>query len=104
MQIAAEHTEAVCESAGIGVEEGLLLDGIALHAGGVSPGNVEFAATIEADFADSRLTVGDWTTVAAGKAADAVVAEILDETRIGFADSLVENVAQGGHRGPLGLF
>jgi len=104
MQIAAEHAEAVGESARIGVEERLLLDGIALHAGRVSPGDVELAAAIEADFADSGLTVGDGTTVAAGEAADAVVAEIFDQARIGFADSLVENVAQGGHGGPLGLF
>jgi hypothetical protein len=104
MQIAAEHAEAVGESAGVGVEEGLLLDGIALHAGGVSPGDVEFAAAIEANFADSGLTVGDWTTVAAGEAADAVIAEIFNQARISFADSLVENVAQGGHGEPLGLF
>jgi hypothetical protein len=104
MEVAAEHAEAVGESAGIGVEERLLLDGIALHAGRVSPGNVELAAAIEADFADSGLTVGDWTTVAAGETADAVVAEIFDQARIGFADSLVENVAQGGHGGPLDLF
>jgi hypothetical protein len=42
--------------------------------------------------------------VAAGEAADAVVAEILDQGRVGFADSLVEDVAEGGHGEPLELF
>ena len=74
MEIAAEHAEAVGERAGIGVEERLLLDGIALHSGGVSPGDVELAAAIEADLADSGLAFGDRAAVAAGEAADAVVA------------------------------
>jgi len=93
MQVATKHAEAVGERSGISVEEGLLLDGIALHAGGVSPGDVEFAAAIEADFADSGLAVWDRAAVAAGEAADPVVADRLDEGRIGFSDSLVENVA-----------
>jgi hypothetical protein len=61
------------------VEERLLLNGIALRTGGVSPGNVEFAAAIEADFANSSLTFGDWATVSAGKAADTIVPEILNQ-------------------------
>jgi hypothetical protein len=68
-----------------------------LHAGGVSPGDVKFAAAIESDFTDSGLAFGDRAAVAAGDATDAVVAESLNEAGIGFADSLVENVAQGGH-------
>jgi hypothetical protein len=97
MQVAAEHPKAVGERSRIGVKERLLLDGVALHAGGVSPGDIEFATAIEADFADSGLTVGDRAAVAAGEAAHAIVAERFDEGRIGFADSVVENVAQGGH-------
>src|SRR5689334_19669528 len=38
MQVATQHAEAVGERAGISVKERLLLDGIALHASGVSPG------------------------------------------------------------------
>ena len=37
VQVAAEHAEAVGERAGIGVEERLLLDRIALHAADVAP-------------------------------------------------------------------
>ena len=74
VQIAPEHAEAVGERSGIGMEERLLLDGIALHARGVSPGNVELAAAIEADFADSGLAFGNGAAVSAGKTADAAVA------------------------------
>jgi hypothetical protein len=80
------------------MEKGLLFDGIALHSGGISPRHVESAATVKAHLADSGLPLGNGTAVAAGKAADALIAEILVERRIGFADSLVENVPQGGHR------
>jgi len=93
MQVATEHAEAVGECSRISMEEGFFLNGIALHPSGVSPGDIEFATAIEADPADAGLAVGNWAAVAAGIAADAIVAERLDEGRIGFADSLVENVA-----------
>jgi hypothetical protein len=97
MQIAAEHAEAIGERSGIRVEEWLFLDGVALHAGGVSPGDEEFSAAIEADFADAGLAFGNGAAVAAGETADAVVVEFFVERRICLADSLVEDVAQGGH-------
>ena len=87
MEVAAQHAEAVGERAGMGVEERLLFDGIALHSGGVSPGDVECAAAVEADFADAGLAFGDGAAVAAGKTADAVVVEFFVEGRIGLADS-----------------
>jgi hypothetical protein len=83
------------------MEKRLLLDGIALRAGGVSPGDVELAAAIEADFADAGLAIGNRATVAAGEAANAVVAEILDQRRFGFADALIQDFAQGGRHGNL---
>jgi len=64
-----------------------------LHAGGVSPGNVECAGAVVADFADASLAIGDGAAVTAGKAADAIAAEILDEGGSSFADSLVEDIA-----------
>ena len=97
MQVAAEHAEAVGERAGMGVEEGLFLDGIALHAGGVSPWNEEGAGAIEADFADSGLAVRDGAAVSAGEAADAVVVEFFVKRGGGFADVVVEDLAEGGH-------
>ncbi len=81
----------------MGVEERLLFDGIALHAGGVSPGNVERAAAVVADFADAGLAFGNGTAVAAGETADAVVVEFLVESGIGLANFAVEDVAEGGH-------
>jgi hypothetical protein len=73
MKVTAEHSEAVGERSGIGVKERFFFDGIALRAGGVSPGNIECASAIEADFADAGLAFGDRTAVAARETADAVV-------------------------------
>jgi hypothetical protein len=104
MEIAAQHAEAVGESAGMGVEEGLFFNGIALHSGGVSPGNVELSATVEADFTDAGLAFGNGAAVAAGEAADTVALEFFVERGVRFADFLVQNSAEGGHRNLLGLF
>jgi hypothetical protein len=73
VQVAAQHAEAVGQRAGIGVEKRLLLDGIALRSGDVSPGNVELAAAVEADFADAGLAFGNGAAVSAGEAAQAIV-------------------------------
>src|SRR5215467_12831369 len=97
MKITAEHPKAIGKRAGISVEERLLLDRITLHRGGISPGNEEFATAIEAHLAHSGLSFGNGTAMSARKAANAIVAEILDETGFGLADSPVEDVAQGGH-------
>ena len=97
MKIAAHHAEAVSESSGVGVKERLLFDGIALGAGGVSPGNVERAAAVVADFADARLAFGDGAAMSAGETAHAVVLELFVEMGIGFTDLFVENGAEGGH-------
>jgi hypothetical protein len=79
------------------VEEWLLLDRIALSSGNVSPGNVESAAAVVADFADARLAVGDGATVAAGEAANPAVVKLLVQARIGLMNSFVEKTAKGGH-------
>ncbi len=86
------------------VKEWLLFDRVALSSGGVSPGDVERAAAIVADFADAGLAFGDGAAMSAGEAAHAIVLELLVESGIGFANSLVENGAEGGHGGPLVLF
>ena len=104
MEVAAEHAETVGKCAGIRVEEGLLLDGIALHASGISPGNIELAGAIEAHLAHTSLAFGNRATMTAGETADAIIPEILNQGWIGFADSLVEDVAQRGQVGSLCLF
>ena len=97
MKIASHHAEAVGKRARIGVEKWLLFDGIALRSGGVSRGNVELAAAVEADFADSGLTFGNGTTMSAGEAAETIVFETLDQRGVGLADVIVQNGAKGGH-------
>jgi hypothetical protein len=79
------------------VEERLLLDGIALSSGNVSPGNVERAATVVADFTDTRLAVGDRTAMAAGEAANPTILELFVKARIGLMNSFVEETAKSGH-------
>jgi hypothetical protein len=79
------------------VEEGLLLDRIALGSGGVAPRDIEFAAAVVADFADSGLAFRDGTAMSARETAEAIVVELLVESGFGFTDSFVENTAEGGH-------
>ena len=97
VQIAAEHSEAVGECAGVGVKERLLLDGIALGTGGVSPRDKECATSVVADFADSRLAFRDGTAMSAGEAAKAIVLEFFVEMGIRFTDSFIEDTTQCGH-------
>src|SRR3974377_1661097 len=86
------------------MEERLLLDGIALHARGVSPRHVELAAAIEAHLAHPCLSLGDRAAMATGETSDAIVAEILHQRGFRFMDSFGEDVAQGGQGVPLVLF
>jgi len=79
------------------VEEWFLFDGVALGSGGVSPGDVERATSIVADFADAGLAFGDGAAMSAGKAAHAIVGELLVKAGIGFANAFVEKGAEGGH-------
>src|SRR5580704_319890 len=104
VQIAAQHAEAEGESAGKRVKKWLLLDRVALGSGSVTPGDVECAAAVVADFAYAGLAFRDGTAMAAGEAAHAVVVELVVKSGIGLANSLVENTAQGGHGRPLRLF
>jgi hypothetical protein len=80
----------------VSVEERFFLNGIALGGGGVSPGNVELAAAIEADFADAGLAFGDGAAVSAGEAAEAMVAKGFAERGVGCTNFFVEEGAEGG--------
>src|SRR5262249_44079476 len=65
VEIAAEHSKAVGERTGVGVEERLLLDRIALNATDISPGDTQPAALVEPDLADADGALGQRTFVAA---------------------------------------
>jgi hypothetical protein len=97
MQVTPQHPEAIGERAGISVKKRFLLDRIALRAGSIAPRDKQRSAAVVADFADAGLALGDGTAMSAGEAANPVVLELLVKTGIRFADSLVENTAQGGH-------
>src|SRR5579864_7099924 len=101
MQIAAHHPDAVSEGSGVGMEEGLLLNGVTLHSGGVPPGCVECAAAVVANLADARLTFRNGAAMTTGETTDAVIAEMLIQRVVGGSDLLIEDVVKGRHRGTL---
>ena len=74
------------------MKERLFFDRIALDPADVSPGNVEFAAPIEADSAHSGLAFCNGAAMSAGEAADPVPLDALVE--IAFADALDQNFAK----------
>ena len=98
MQVAAQHAKTVSQRAGIGVVEGLLFDGIALHSRGVTPGHLELAALVEADFADAQLPFGNAAAMAAGKAAHKTAVELF--VKLAFANVGVKNILERGHKTP----
>src|SRR5215472_1348330 len=100
MQVATEHAEAVGKSAGVGMEEGLLLDGVALHASHIAPRHIKRAALVETHLAYAGLAFRDGATVSACVAANAVAIEFLVE--LSLANILVQQIAQGGQAEPLG--
>ena len=95
MQIAAEHSEAVGQRARVGVEEWLLFDGIALHSANIAPGNIQSAALVVADLADSGLTFGNRTAMAAGVTTNPIAIQFFVE--ITFTNVLINDVAKSGH-------
>ncbi len=92
VQITAQHAEAECQSPGTGVEERFLLDGIALHPGDVTPGNVQPATPVEAHLADAGKPFRDRTAVAAGIATDAV--PIQRSPKLTFANVIRQDFGQ----------
>src|SRR5262245_54870375 len=72
MKIATHHPERQRVAAGVDVEERLLLDRVALHAGDVAERHLELPAFVEPHLADAAQAVTDEAAVAARQAADAV--------------------------------
>src|SRR5713226_3853584 len=100
VQVAAQHSETVGEGSGISVEERLLLDGVTLNSGNIAPGNIERATVIEANLADTGLSLGNRAAVAAGIAAYPIAIQLFPKSRVAFADAGVrsEDVVYRGHR------
>ena len=97
MEIAAEHAEAERQRAGMGVEERLLLDRIALHAADVAIRHVQHAAAIEAHLADAGGAVGNGTRVAARMTAQPAAVDRLDQLRRGLDRPGLEHLSESGH-------
>src|SRR5437868_13437206 len=79
------------------MEEGFFLDGITLHSAHVSPRHVQGPTTVVANFADTRLAVGDGTTMPARKTPHAVTVELLVQFGRGLAHVLINDFTQSRH-------
>jgi uncharacterized protein len=99
MEVAAQHPKAERERAGMGVEERLLLDRIALHAADVPVRHVQDAAAVEAHLADADGALGDGAGVAAGIAAEPAALNRLHELRRRGNGSRLEHFREGRHLG-----
>src|SRR5271165_5022617 len=97
MQVAAQHAKAVGQRSRISMEERLLLDRIALHAAHITPRDIESAAAVISNFANSGLAVGNRTAMAAGVTANAIAVKLLVKLACAFANVLVYDIAQSGH-------
>ncbi len=73
VKIATEHAETERVGAGVGVEERLLLDRIALERADVAVRHVELATSIESDATDAGAPIANQAAVPAGIASDRVV-------------------------------
>src|SRR5258708_217948 len=99
MQVASQHAKAVGQGSGISVEKRLLLDGIALHASDITPGNVELPAEVVTDFANPWLALRNGTAMPASEAANAISLNLLVE--LALADVPIQNCTERRHLNPL---
>ena len=80
----------------MGVEEWFLLDGITLGSGGVSPGNVERAAAVVANLADTGLPFGNRAAMSARKATHTITVKPF--VKISFTNMFINDIAKRRHR------
>jgi hypothetical protein len=97
MQIATQHSKTVGKRAGISMKERLLLNGIALDSADVAPWDIELSAAVETNFAHAGLSIWNRATVSARVAAQPIAIELLDQTRIGLSNTLIQDVSKCAH-------
>jgi len=73
------------------MEKRLLLDRATLNSGDIAPGNIERTAVIEANLADTGLSLGNRAAVAAGIAAHSIAIQLLPKGRVTFPDADVRS-------------
>jgi hypothetical protein len=72
MKTASEHAETQRGRARKSVEEGFLLDGIALQSVDISIGNAQRSLVIEPDFTDTGKSGGNRAPMSAGETPDTI--------------------------------
>jgi len=91
MQVASEHAEGEGVRSRIRMEEGLLLNRIALQRPDVPVGNHQRAAPVVADLANAAQPVLDQTAMGAGNAPHLVIRQLLVQgAQRAFHDPAVE--------------
>jgi hypothetical protein len=71
----------------VSVEKRLLLNRITLNSSDISIGNVERATVIEANLADTGLSLRNRAAVAAGIAAYPIAIQLFPKSRVAFSDA-----------------
>lgn len=89
----------------MGMKEWFFFDRVTLHSRDITPRSVELATVIEANLTDSGLSLGNWTAVTAGIAANTIAIQFFPKSGVGLADVLIyrQNIAQRGHEHILRL-
>ena len=98
MVVATQHTEAQRQRARERMKERFLLDRIALQRSDVALRNIEFASSIESNFADARQAVENDAPMAARETSDAVVVKLLVENALDrtFSKNIFEGTCFSG--------
>jgi thiosulfate reductase cytochrome b subunit len=96
MKIAPKHSEAVGQGTRISVEKRFFLDGVALHPADVSPRDVQGSTAIVTNLANPRLTLWNWTAVAAGITTHTIAIELF--VKLALTHVFVNDVTQGRQR------
>src|SRR5687768_3839147 len=85
------------------VEEGFILDRIALDTADVAPRHVQHAVAHVANFADTDRAFGNRTFVPARVTADPVPVDLLDELRGRLSRADLENFGERSHTNSMRL-
>src|SRR5262249_47080067 len=95
VQVTAQHSEAVGQCPGIGVEEWLFFDRVALHYTCVAPRNVQGSASVVANFTDAGLAFRNGAAVTTSKTAHPAAVQFF--VKFTLVHILVNDIPQRRH-------
>ena len=95
MQVATEHAEAECQRPGAGVEKGLFLHRVALHAAHIAERDQKLPRPIEANLANTQGAIGNRAAMPASEAPHLVPAQLFVE--LAFECQTLQSLSQRSH-------